>query len=322
MPTGFRPVLGRVLLTLFAFLFSVRGEAHAVPLELGTSGIFGPKYSEILKETERWRATFPDLVELVDYGKSLEGRTLRLVMVRKAGNFRKRSALLMSGSTHGNEYLNIEDRLPGEILARAAKPGPVARFLEEGGVYLFVPVLNPDGYDKHTRENARGVDLNRDWTVSPVDYQGFTEVETKRLVEAIHQLTERHHLKLQITVDYHCCSGALLHPWSFPAAPKLKITDQDRHRAVGELVTKYLKVDYGTTGQILGYSPVGTTKDFYFDRYGAAAFTFEGRYQKEKDYLADHVTWWEKMTALVRGEEELPGLALTTARKKLFFLAD
>ena len=309
----------RLLATVIAFL-SLNAFAH---LHTDSqSGIARPEYTEILALAEKWKATRPDLIDIYDYGTSVQGRTLRMVTLSKKGNFGKRSTLLMSGATHGNEYLNIEDRLPAEILKLADVSGPVSRFLDAGGVYVFVPILNPDGYQGKFRENANGVDLNRDWDVKPVGYQGFKEKETRLLAEALDHLKTNQNLRFQVTVDYHCCIGALLHPWSYPSAPELGEGEADKHRAVGELVSKHLKVEYGTTGQILGYYPVGTTKDYYFDKYRTAAFTYEGRYQKEPSYFEKHVRWWEEMTALVLGEPDLTGMPLASKKKRLFFLAD
>lgn len=314
--------MGRHGLAVFLALFlSITTRAHIS--SFGSSGIAAPKYADILKLTEKWRAEYPGLIDIVDYGKSVDGRTLRLVvMAKKSGRFSRRPALLMSGATHGNEYLNIEDRLPEELLKQTTAANPVSRFIDSGGVYVFVPVLNPDGFDKKVRENSNGIDLNRDWDVKAAEFQGFKEIETKALSTAINMLQEKMNLKFQVTVDYHCCIGALLHPWSFENAPKLTENELDKHRAVGELATKYLKIDYGTTGDILGYYPMGTTKDFYFDRYHAASFTFEGRYMKENTHLPDHVKWWEEMTSLVMGEPELLAVSLKSKKKKLFFLAD
>ncbi len=243
--------------------------------------------------------------------------------MRRPGRYSRRPTLLMSGATHGNEYLNIEDRLPEELLAKANLKGPVSRFLNEGGVYLFIPILNPDGYDTRTRENAKGVDLNRDWDVKPVEYKGFKQQETRFLAERLDQLKKTHGLRYLVTVDYHCCSGALLHPWSYEQAPALTAVEKERHQAVGEIVAKDLQVEYGTTGDILGYFPVGTTKDYYFDHYKAAAFTYEGRHRQEHQYLAVHVKMWQNITALVLGESEEPGsIAAPAKKKKLFVLAD
>ena len=101
-----------------------------------------------------------------------------------------RPALLMSGSTHGDEYLNIEDRLPEELLKLSLNKSTVSDFLNRGGVFIFIPILNPDGYDHRNRENSHGVDLNRDWDVPPAGFKGFHEVETNDLARKLSELWE------------------------------------------------------------------------------------------------------------------------------------
>src|SRR4051812_17842519 len=102
-----------------ALLLAVLGTARSSGAEVATgiepaawsdSGIRGPKYEQILADMDALRARYPHLVTVIDYGKSKEGRTLRLLVIMKEGRTdMEHPTLLMSGSTHGNEYLNIED---------------------------------------------------------------------------------------------------------------------------------------------------------------------------------------------------------------------
>jgi succinylglutamate desuccinylase len=271
------------------------------------SGVRGPKYSEILTQLENLKKSYPDLVTVVDYGKSVRGRVLRMVTVMKKTtvNF-ERPTLLMSGSTHGNEYLNIEDRLPAEMLKKSNKTGAVGQFLDQGGAFVFIPILNPDGYESHSRENAHGVDLNRDWDVPPAGFKGFKEKETRELADQLEKLRKEQHLKFEITVDYHCCIGALLHPWSFKDGPLVSQEQINRFKEVGAMVTRHLDVNVGTTGQILGYHPSGTTKDYYFQKYQALSFTYEGKHQTEPAQFAQHVAWWEEMIKMINGSLTQP----------------
>jgi N-acetylmuramoyl-L-alanine amidase-like protein/zinc carboxypeptidase len=82
-------------------------------------------------------------------GRSARGRPIRAVRV---GSPRARRRVLVVGAIHGNELAGVAvtRRL------RRAKPPP--------GVELWlVDDLNPDGAAAGTRQNARGVDLNRNF---------------------------------------------------------------------------------------------------------------------------------------------------------------
>jgi protein MpaA len=82
-------------------------------------------------------------------GHSVDGRPIAAAEVKPA---RSRAAVLVVGCIHGNETAGI-------AVARA-----VRRAGAIPGVDLWViDDLNPDGVARHTRQNADGVDLNRNF---------------------------------------------------------------------------------------------------------------------------------------------------------------
>jgi protein MpaA len=118
-------------------------------------------------------------------GRSVDGRSIRATRIGPAGAPR---TVLVVGEIHGNERA-------GEAVTRRlrhAKP--------PGGVAIWVvDEINPDGARADTRQNAHGVDLNRNfnWHWAPQDqpwgtyYSGpraFSEPESraaKRLIKRI-----------------------------------------------------------------------------------------------------------------------------------------
>jgi protein MpaA len=92
-------------------------------------------------------AGFPVVTERI--GASAQGRPIGLV---RAGDPDGRRAALVVGCVHGDECAG---RAIAERLARAsAADAPGVRL-------LVVRNMNPDGFARGTRQNARGVDLNR-----------------------------------------------------------------------------------------------------------------------------------------------------------------
>lgn len=287
----------------------------------GDSGIYGPSYTDILAWQKHLGVAYPSILQLQDYGTSYQGRPLRLMIAMKKTQVNSpRTAVVMTGAIHGNEYLNIEDRLPEELLKRAAKDSPVRDFLEGGGVLVFVPIVNPDGYESRSRYNSRGTDLNRDWDVPPAGFEGFKEKETLALSVALEQLRIKHNLKYAVTVDYHCCAGALLTPWSY-SAQDLAAPHLSHHRAIGEMATKELKIVVGATGQVLGYQPTGTSKDYYHSVYKALAFTYEGRYREERNKLGAHIRWWELMLSYTQ-QKLVPEISLSALSSEFGYNVD
>ena len=87
-------------------------------------------------------------------GRSWEGRPISVVHVRGDG-----PRVLVIGCIHGNECEGIE------VTRQLARTRP------HGDLWLLHQ-LNPDGYARRSRFNARGADLNR-------DFLGATQRETR-----------------------------------------------------------------------------------------------------------------------------------------------
>ncbi len=82
-------------------------------------------------------------------GRSVEGRAIRAIEVGDPASRRK---ALVVGCIHGNECAGLA------IVRRLERLGP------EAGVDLWLmPEANPDGTALNQRQNARGVDLNRNF---------------------------------------------------------------------------------------------------------------------------------------------------------------
>ena len=260
------------------------------------SGIDGPPYREIYDNMGALAAQSSNWATVADYGVTPGGQDMRLIKIQAPGANRQnpRPAVLISGSTHGNEYLNIEDRLPQWFLENRRTSAGLTRFLNAGGVVYIIPIVNPDGYDRDTRGNNNGVDLNRDFDLIPTGDTGFREVETRSLAEFLERDFSAENVELKVSVDYHCCDGSLLFPWSY-TMDALPADVYDGHMAIAQAMLNDIDrtYRYGSTGQILGYTPRGTSKDYYFARFGALSFTFEGNYRTEHQRFAAHTVWWD-----------------------------
>lgn len=131
-------------------------------------------------------------------GTSVRGRPIR---VRVVGDPASPRAVLVVGCIHGDETA-------GEAVTRRLAASAPRR-----GVSLWlVQTFNPDGCAAYTRQNARGVDLNRNspWRWRPLDHPGGTfysgpgplsEPESR----AINRLVRR--LRPAVSVWYHQHAG-------------------------------------------------------------------------------------------------------------------
>ncbi len=141
-----------------------------------------PDYRETVAWLKGLAAASPQ-VSLVSLGRSLEGRTIWLV-VASAGGERTPLALqragkpilMMQAGIHSGE---IDGKDAGMMLLRDMTVGGSKQELLDGAAFLFVPILNVDGHENRSprgrinqrgpeemgwRTNGRNLNLNRDWS--------------------------------------------------------------------------------------------------------------------------------------------------------------
>jgi hypothetical protein len=256
------------------------------------SGIFGPRYTEqvkILKDIAAQNET----ATYIHYGDSVKNRPLSGVLF--AGDSNVKKLILVTGATHGNEYLNIVDRLAAALLKDEASE--LSKFVASGGAVMFIPVLNPDGYDARGRSNNNRADLNRDWPNPGNGRAGLKQPESKALAEWVDNYLTTTGAELSVAVDYHCCvRGMLLLPWGYKDNTYMTGNDLAKSIKLQNMFKKAFPINGGVgTPPDLLYSAVGITTDYWFDKYKAVSFTYEGRQNKEQKYLPNHVQWWSSI---------------------------
>lgn len=265
------------------------------------SGITGPKYATMIQTLGDLVKQYPSNLQMIQYGQTPQGRPLIAIKITTQQTRYLRAqgapAILLTGSTHGNEYLNIEDRMPIWFATQGLQSPELQNFFKMGGTVYLVPIYNPDGYDNRRRENSNGVDLNRDFSVKQANFQGFKQPESIAMRDFMNKEIAQSGRKLLFSIDYHCCIGAALYPWSFQGAPKVDPASEQIFLGLGKIIKSFFGANFqvGTTPNILGYSAVGTSKDYYFETYGSYSFTFEGLYGQENKRFDQHVLMWKAL---------------------------
>jgi murein peptide amidase A len=125
-------------------------------------------------------------------GHSTRGRPIRAYVI---GDLRATRTMLVVGCIHGNEPAGIA--IARRLVATTARIPGLALWV--------VPVLNPDGVAAHTRQNGRGVDLNRNFPYHWAPLIGYQYSGPHALSEpesrAAFKLIRR--IRPQITIWYH-----------------------------------------------------------------------------------------------------------------------
>ncbi len=263
--------------------------------ERSDSQIYGPKYQEMILRIKSITDLYSDKVENIKLGKTVAGIDIHGFLFRNKSGLDPNKLIIITGATHGNEYLNLVDRM---IVRFTQTPTEnFEKFLSTGGSLLMIPIMNPDGYDRRRRRNLNNKDLNRDYPNDQINLKGLTQIETQGIVGWIEDHLKDKTTKLKLVMDYHCCNGSLLYPFAYKREriPEADLLD---HQFIGKMMGRYLAgYIYGITGEVLGYFPKGTTKDYWYLAHNALAFTFEGKRRIEDQNLSEHIAWWDEIFA-------------------------
>jgi Zinc carboxypeptidase len=173
-----------------------------------------PDYAETFAYLERLASAHPNKVRIENFGKSGEGRDLKIVIASKDGIFDPepihasgRAILLVQNSIHAGEMDGKDACL---ALLRDILQDPEAARLLERVVFAFIPVYNVDGHERRSayhrinqngpelqgwRANATNLNLNR-------DYMKADAPETRAFLRLFHRWLP------DFFVDDHVTDGA------------------------------------------------------------------------------------------------------------------
>ncbi|MEB3284735.1 MAG: M14 family metallopeptidase [Candidatus Sericytochromatia bacterium] len=251
--------------------------------------------------------SFPNLVEVVDLGKSIEGRPILAAKIT-AKRGEKLPAVRITGGTHARELVPVElmRNLTKTLVEGYGKDANITRLLDTRETWI-VPVVNPDGrtrveqgnsmWRKNTRPTgvgAGGVDINRNaddhWDQGngskwADDYHGdapFSEPET----QALRDLALK--VRFKASFDVHCYGGMVLWP---PGYSRELSPDEARFRTIGEKIAKPMGYKAGTIARTI-YRTFGDFSTWEYAKLGTLAFAAElddrefgpGYGQVEKDW--------------------------------------
>lgn len=242
-------------------------------------------YLLIEEELRQYQQTYPDLFKYKVIGKSVAGLNIYGAHIT---NFKStdppmedRKRFYFDGSIHSNEQLGMEMAMDIiRFLLEGYKVNATAKAAVEDRQTFVVPLVNPDGNVRDSRQNLHAVDLNRNF---PAGWGGpgsaakgtapLSEPETQAIAKFLEEVRPHY------SNSYHTGTLMLLHPYGYTK-------DSSPDHAMYTRICQEIQGDMNKanpSGRPVPCGPIyttiypasGTTADYVYAEYGANSWTFE-----------------------------------------------
>lgn len=175
-------------------------------------------YAELTSDLQAVAAAHPDICQLVSAGQSVQGRNLWVMKISdNVATAEDEPEIEYISTIHGDEPVGTEMLvdLLHELVDNYGTDARITQLVDETEIYLL-PMMNPDGNALVQRENANGVDLNRnfpDRISDPVNTTAGRQPETAAVMTFFGSLTP------VIGVNFHTGALVVNYPWDHGLVP-------------------------------------------------------------------------------------------------------
>jgi hypothetical protein len=170
---------------------------------------------EIGKLFAAYEAQLPELARAFSIGTSVDGREIwALVLSANPAEESAEPEIRIVGGIHGNECMSVElvVELAEHVIGSYGDDSFFSEIVDRTQI-TFVPVVNPDGYstDTASRENANGIDLNRNFGFAWIGHgpSPFSEPEVKALRDLSLDMS------FVLGISYHTVADYVNSPWNY-----------------------------------------------------------------------------------------------------------
>jgi hypothetical protein len=147
-------------------------------------------YDALTNEVKTVTQKYSQIAQLSSAGRSVQGRELWMVKISdNAAKEEYEPKLLYIANMHGDEVVGREMMLYliRTLTSQYGVNQRVTDLVNNSQIYIM-PSMNPDGFEKGSRFNAKGSDLNRnfpDFSSDPNDSPSGRQVETQAIMRSI-----------------------------------------------------------------------------------------------------------------------------------------
>ncbi|MBF0359800.1 MAG: zinc carboxypeptidase [Oligoflexia bacterium] len=259
-------------------------------------------YKEVNDELKAANVKYPKITQLLNIGKSLEGRDINGIRISSQVNSPNIKNQMLPGILfvslhHAREHVATEMpiKLMEYLLKNYDKDPVVKKLIDSRDIYI-VPMINPDGgmfdikdrtyqyWRKNRRDNGGGefgTDLNRNYSYfwgtggssndpSSDVYMGskpFSEPETAALKNFVET-----HANIRVLLTFHTYSELILYPWGHKNAG-VGGKDEEVFVKMGQAMSLWNKYTPERASDL--YIASGDTCDWAYGEHQIFCFTFE-----------------------------------------------
>jgi hypothetical protein len=251
-----------------------------------------PSPETVINRMKSLQTRFPQLITLIEIGKSNEGRSLmvaRITAPEKMGvkSKKDRPEFKYVANMHGDEIVGRELMLKfiEDLSTNYGKDNQITRILDQVQVYVM-PSLNPDGAARHTRANANGVDLNRSFPDFTTPDNQNTSSDREPEIQAMMSFQRQH--RFLLSANFHGGAEVVNYPYDttadiFPLDSLVKSMSFNYAKNVPYIFNSN-EFKNGITNGYQWYEVDGGMQDWSYHWHGDLQVTIELSNQKWPSY--------------------------------------
>ncbi|MFT6631214.1 MAG: hypothetical protein ACJAS4_001163 [Bacteriovoracaceae bacterium] len=225
-------------------------------------------YDEVIQIMKDLAFKFPDFVALKTYGKSVKGSDLFYLKISDNVQVNEQEPeIMVTAATHGDELITTETliRIISEMMTKKDTDERIMKMIQDHELF-FIPIVNPDGFQRQRRYTSDGTDPNREYP--------YPDKPNKKSVQCIQKLIEFFNSRdFVASMDLHASGELIMYPWGF-TKDEVPSADKNIFSKLGKKMSQENKYKVGQISRIIYVAPASSA-DYYYWKKGTIAYGIE-----------------------------------------------